>query len=76
MYENGRGVERDYKMAAEWYRKAAEQGYSEAQYNLGMCYEAGRGVEQDDKEAVEWYRKAAEKGNKDAKKALERLPQE
>jgi TPR repeat protein len=30
-----------------WYRKAAEQGLSEAQYNLGVMYANGEGVAQD-----------------------------
>lgn len=30
MYQEGKSVEQDYKPAAEWYRKAAEQGGTEA----------------------------------------------
>ena len=37
----------NYTEAANWYRKAAEQGHANAQYKLGMCYENGRGVPQD-----------------------------
>jgi len=38
-YDNGQGVKQDYTEAARWYRKAAEQGYALAQFNLGnMCY--------------------------------------
>ena len=48
--------------AVKWYRKAAEQGYAKAQYNLGFMYERGQGVLQDDTGAVKWYRKAAEQG--------------
>ena len=46
----------------QWYRKAAEQGFAQAQYNLGVMYENGRGVRQDYIQAVQWYRKAAEQG--------------
>ena len=46
-----------------WYRKAAEQGFAEAQYNLGVCYNNGHGITQDYKQAVRWYRKAAEQGH-------------
>jgi len=46
----------------KWFRKAAEQGYAAAQYNLGVCYKKGEGVSQDKAEAVNWYRKAAEQG--------------
>ena len=44
----------------------AEQGHSDAQYNLGYMYYNGEGVVQDYKEAVKWYRKAAEQGDADA----------
>ncbi len=39
MYENGEGVAKDDKQAVYWYRKAADQGYASAQYNLGLMYE-------------------------------------
>ena len=44
-------------------RRSAEQGYTEAQYNLGRCYYNGEGVSQDYTQAVYWWRKAAEQGN-------------
>jgi hypothetical protein len=46
-----------------WYRKAAEQGNADAQYNLGASCHQGKGTPQDHAEAVKWYRKAAEQGN-------------
>ncbi len=49
----------DYAKAVEWYRKAAEQGYADAQYNLGHMYDKGEGVTQDYAKAMGWYRKAA-----------------
>ena len=45
---------------AEQYRKVAEQGYAEAQYNLAMCYASGAGVTQNLFESAKWLRKAAE----------------
>lgn len=53
-------------MAMKWYRKAAEQGYADAQYMLGLCY----CVKQDKPEAVKWLQKAAKQGHEKAKKAL------
>ena len=50
----------------KWYRKAAEQGLANAQYNLGIMYANGRGVAKDECTAVKWYRKAAEQGDADA----------
>jgi TPR repeat protein len=37
----------DYKTAISFYKKAAEQGGSAAQYNLGLMYGNGKGVLQD-----------------------------
>ena len=62
----GRGVLQDYEKATMWYRKAAEQGYADAQNSLGICYAKGRGVPHNESKAVYWYRKAAEQGHADA----------
>jgi TPR repeat protein len=43
-----------------WYKKAANQGYAEAQFNLGIAYTIGKGVLKDYKQAVYWYQKAAD----------------
>ncbi len=51
-------------------KKAAELGYAEAQYNLGLMYYKGEGVAYDKAEAVRWYRKAAEQGHADAQYKL------
>jgi hypothetical protein len=48
------------------YRKAADRGDTDAQYNLGVSYRYGRGVPQDYAEALRWYRMAADRGNADA----------
>lgn len=62
-YIKGRGVARNYAEAVKWFRKAAERGLVEAQYNLGLVYHhQGAGVTQNDVEAVKWFRKAAEQG--------------
>ena len=34
MYEFGEGVEKNYKEAVNWYKKAAEQGHEKAQNRL------------------------------------------
>jgi TPR repeat protein len=46
-----------------WFRKAADQGYADAQYNLGLMYADGQGVTQDDTAAMSWFRRAADQGN-------------
>ena len=60
----------------KWWRKAAEQDYSTAQFNLGGCYYEGLGVEKDKAEAMKWFRLAADNGEEDAQEALEMLAQE
>lgn len=54
----------DKAKAAEWYRKAAEQGHVKAQNNLGLLYEKGLGVPQSETVAYDWYMKAARQGYK------------
>ena len=63
MYGTGRGVARDDAEAVRWYRRAAEQGHTLGQTNLGVRYRDGRGVSQDHGEAVRWFRRAAEQGH-------------
>lgn len=55
--------EQAFEEAVLWYRKAAEQGLSEAQNNLGVMYKDGQGVVQDYAEAARWFQMAAEQGN-------------
>jgi TPR repeat protein len=69
-YAAGAGVPRDLKQAAEWYRKAAEQGLAEAQVHLADLYRDGRGVPRDMAQAAALYRKAAEQGNTAAQGTL------
>ena len=71
-YEDGMAaLERaDYALAAQWLRKAADQGHASAQFNLGVMYGNGQGVPQDYTQAVQWYRKAADQGNADAQTNL------
>jgi TPR repeat protein len=52
-------VTQNHVEAAKWYRKAAEQNYAPAQFNLGRCYAKGEGVKQDYVEACAWYDLAA-----------------
>jgi hypothetical protein len=56
-----------------WYNKAAYQGESKAELNLGVMYENGRGVEKDFGEAESWYRKAIAHGDEDAQQYLNNL---
>ena len=63
MYDQGQGVAQDYKQAVSWYRKAADQGFANAQTQLGLSYFLGGGVIQDSKQARDWLVKAALQGD-------------
>jgi localization factor PodJL len=62
-FADGRGVNRDMKVAAQLFEKAAAQGLAPAQYRLGSLYEKGLGVSRDAVQARIWYMRAAERGN-------------
>lgn len=62
-YDNGIGVERNIDQALFWYRKAAEQGVAEAQFNLAHLLVT---EELSATAAAEWMRKAADQGMVDA----------
>lgn len=69
-YYTGEKVEKDKKMACEWFRKAAEKGHMEAQFSLGSAYANGEGVPKDKEIACKWFRKAATQGSVHAKDEL------
>ena len=52
--------------AVRWFRKVAEQGDTDAQYNLGLMYTVGSGVPQDYVLAYMWSNLAASQGNEGA----------
>jgi TPR repeat protein len=62
LYATAKGVLKNDTEAVKWYRKAANQGYAEAQYGLGRMYDYGEGVRESDNQAVKWYQKAADQG--------------
>lgn len=55
--------------------KAAEQGNSEAQYNLGVMYHYGQGVPQNQSVAKEWFSKACHNGSQQGCDAYQKLDQ-
>ena len=63
IFNEGRGVEKDLKQAAEWFLKAAKQSDAEAQYRIGLMYANGEGVEQNLKDATVWLQKAAKQNH-------------
>ena len=72
MYRHGLGVDVNYKKAIEWYKKATEQGFKDASFNVGVMYEFGpQGVDQSDSMAMRWYAKAAAQGDVDAQARID-----
>ena len=67
---NGRGVEKDYKLAFKWLEKAAKNGDAEGQYLLGNMYYEGFGVQKDYNKAIELVKKSAAQGLAKAQSAL------
>lgn len=57
------GHEQNNEQAAEWMKKAAEQGVVEAQVVMGAMYDRGLGVPNDRNAATQWYEKAAAQGH-------------
>lgn len=70
LYELGarllRGDQKDVPRALDLIRKAADNGYPDAQAALGAIHRQGTDVPRDDMEALRWYRLAAEQGQVDA----------
>jgi TPR repeat protein len=63
----------NYGEAVKWYGKAAEKGYTKAQYNLGLMYYGGNGVPKDFVQAYLWLSLAADQKFQDAAKNLDFL---
>lgn len=56
----------NYEEAFTCFMTAAQQGYSKAQFNMGVCYEKGRGVSKDKEKALYYYGQAAVGGHRQA----------
>ena len=56
------GVAQDPVQAANWFRRAAEQGHGEAEFALAIMYSEGRGVERSGADARLWFRRAYNSG--------------
>jgi hypothetical protein len=63
MYEKGKGVKSNLPQALKWLRKAAQQGYTPAQHNLGVFLTKGIATRPNTAEAIKWLRAAAGKGD-------------
>lgn len=57
-YENGFGVSKDLKQAAEFYKQAANLGHAAAITNLGFCHDEGLGLPKDKEYAIKLFEQA------------------
>lgn len=74
MYSQGIGVPKNTEEAFKWNKKAAELGYTPAQFALGGAYHLGIGTKADIPFAKYWLQKAAQSDDKDiVRKALSML---
>ncbi len=74
--QHGAGVPKDYGAALEWYRRAATQGHTGAQFAIGLLYHDGAGggaIPRDPVQAAGWLKSAAEGGNAMAQHLLGRM---
>jgi TPR repeat protein len=51
---------KDFENAFIWYKKAADQNASQAQFIIGIMFEFGQGCEKSPEKAFIWYKKAAD----------------
>ena len=70
MHELGLGTPRDPRKAVDWLRRAAETGYSVAQYHYGAALLTGQGGSPDRAAGKRWLEKAAAQGDRDAARLL------
>ena len=65
----------DVPEAIEWWQRAAQSGYSDAEFAIGMAYLNGetRTLKKDLGRALEWLARAGGHGNPDAREIVERL---
>ena len=59
-YSSGNGVQKDLYRASIWYRRAAEGGCAEAQYQIGVMLLDGEGMTEDSNEGLEWIFRASQ----------------
>jgi len=62
-----------YEAACFWFKRAAEQGHSDAMQWLACCYLAGHSVPRDENLALMWLARAAAHGSTLAKKQMQSM---
>lgn len=63
LYKVGQRVPQDYSKAIECFQKAAAQGKTQTQGNIGYLNAFDLGVSKDEAQAVGWFKKVVEQGH-------------
>lgn len=70
-YKCGMGVKQDHAASIQWFRRAAEQGHTQAQVRLAQLFAKGLGeVARDQVQAYKWMSLAAASGEPTAAKVI------
>lgn len=73
-YRDGKKTKVNLKKSYYWFKKAAKQNHTDAQYNLALIYITGNAAAKKDiQKAKEWLTKAANKNHKPSNKKLNEL---
>ena len=73
-YQDGKKTKINLKKSYYWYKKAAKQDHTDAQYRLGLIYLGGNKAAQKDLEQAKfWLTKAADKNHKKSNRKLNEL---
>lgn len=66
IYAEGLGVNKDEKLAVDWFRRGSELGDVQGSFALGLMLAEGRGIKKDLNKAAELFEKAALTGHAEA----------
>ena len=72
-YYFGEGIDVDFKLGTDWYKKSAKQGNPNAQYSLGAAYWYGKGVPKDRVQTYMWWTLSAGSGHALAKEWMPKI---
>ncbi|MEY4089750.1 MAG: hypothetical protein RJB55_2021, partial [Verrucomicrobiota bacterium] len=64
------GLAKDTAQAANWFRRAADQGFADAQFMLGIKLARGEGLPRDTVESAAWLQVATWNGHAEAARRL------
>lgn len=63
-YNEGKAIEKNEELATRWWKKSADQGNPDAQFNMGWrCWDGRGGVPRDRAEAVKYWKLSADQKN-------------